>query len=62
MGSMESLEAHSELVSSKHNENEEDSCSDTDIIIPVSDQKPQDVKVEAVKMEIEQVKVEAEQI
>merc|ERR1719431_2449598 len=49
MGSMESLEAQIDSVSTDDNEN---SCSDTDIYIPTIDDKQKDLQDEDIKIEI----------
>merc|ERR1719347_386978 len=54
MGSMESLEAQTDSSSTNSDDDSENSCSDTDIIIPTNDEKPQDIKVEEIKIKIVQ--------
>merc|ERR1712013_390696 len=46
MGSMESLEAQTDSASTNSDEDNETSCSDTDIFITTSDEKQKDDKVE----------------
>merc|ERR1712013_199772 len=55
MGSMESLEAPTDSASTNSDEDNENSCSDTDIFITTSDVKQKDDKVEDIKIEIVQV-------
>merc|ERR1712013_680524 len=55
MGSMESLEAQTDSASTNSDEDNETSCSDTDIFITTSDEKQRDDKVEDIKIEIVQV-------
>ena len=55
MGSMESLEARTDSASTNSDEDNENSCSDTDIFITTSDVKQKDDKVEDIKIEIVQV-------
>merc|ERR1711881_230739 len=54
MGSMESLEAQTDSASTNSDDDSENSCSDTDVIIPTNDEKQQDIKVEEMKIEIVQ--------
>jgi len=55
MGSMESLEAQTDSASTNSDDDNENSCSDTDIFIPTSDEKKKDIEVEDIKIEIVQV-------
>merc|ERR1711970_1409991 len=55
MGSMESLEAQTDSASTNSDDENENSCSDTDIFIPTSDEKKKDIEVEDMKIEIVQV-------
>merc|ERR1712180_397162 len=55
MGSMESLEAQTDSASTNSDDDNENSCSDTDIFIPTSDEKKKDIEVEDMKIEIVQV-------
>jgi len=55
MGSMESLEAQTDSASTNSDDENENSCSDTDIFIPTSDEKKKDIEVEDIKIEIVQV-------
>merc|ERR1712013_494431 len=55
MGSMESLEAQTDSASTNSDEDNETSCSDTDIFITTTDEKQKDDKVEDIKIEIVQV-------
>merc|ERR1712183_20048 len=55
MGSMESLEAQTDSASTNSDDDSENSCSDTDIFIPTSDEKQKNVEAEDIKIEIVQV-------
>jgi len=55
MGSMESLEAQTDSASTNSDDENENSCSDTDIFIPTSDEKKKDIEVEDITIEIVQV-------
>merc|ERR1712183_1145001 len=55
MGSMESLEAQTDSASTNSDDENENSCSDTDIFIPTSDEKKKDIEAEDIKIEIVQV-------
>merc|ERR1712183_952861 len=55
MGSMESLEAQTDSASTNSDDDNENSCSDTDIFIPTSDEKQKNVEAEDIKIEIVQV-------
>merc|ERR1711936_670898 len=55
MGSMESLEAQTDSASTSSDDENENSCSDTDIFIPTSDEKKKDIEVEDITIEIVQV-------
>merc|ERR1712013_834315 len=55
MGSMESLEAQIDSASTNSDEDNETTCSDTDIFITTTDEKQKDDKVEDIKIEIVQV-------